>query len=93
MPPWKAEPGFGHFADERRLTDDQIKTIASWIDDGTPEGNVADLPPAPRFVAGWKLGEPDLIVKMDEPYPLEAEGPDVYRCFVIPLNGSSTMPC
>jgi mono/diheme cytochrome c family protein len=86
MPPWKAEPGFGHFADERRLTDDQFKTIARWIDDGTPEGDAADLPPAPKFVTGWKLGEPDLVVKMDEPYALEAEGPDVYRCFVIPLE-------
>ena len=86
MPPWKAEPGFGHFADDRRLTDEQVSTIVRWVEAGTPEGDPADLPPLPRFAAGWQLGEPDMVVKMDEPYNLVAEGEDVYRCFVIPLQ-------
>lgn len=86
MPPWKAEPGQGHFSDERRLSDAEIGTIVRWIENGTPEGDAADLPPAPQFVTGWKLGEPDMVVTMDEPYALEAEGADVYRCFVIPLK-------
>lgn len=86
MPPWKAEPGFGHFADERRLTDEQIATFARWVEEGATEGDAADLPPEPKFVAGWKLGEPDLVVKMAEPHALAAEGPDLYRCFVIPLK-------
>jgi mono/diheme cytochrome c family protein len=30
MPPWKPEPNFGHFKDERRLTDAQIKLISDW---------------------------------------------------------------
>lgn len=84
MPPWKVEPGSGHFADDRRLTDDQVALIARWVEDGAPEGDPADLPPLPRFAAGWQLGEPDMVVTMDEPYTLVAEGPDVYRCFVIP---------
>ena len=86
MPPWKAEPGSLHFADERRLTDDQIALISRWIKDGTPEGDPADLPSPPKFAAGWQLGEPDMVLKMAEPYTLVAEGPDVYRCFVIPLQ-------
>src|SRR6266571_1689212 len=32
MPPWKAEPGYGHFANERRLTDAQIAMIKDWAD-------------------------------------------------------------
>jgi mono/diheme cytochrome c family protein len=86
MPPWKPEPGSGHFAGERRLTDDEIAMIARWVQDGVPEGDPADLPPPPRFADGWQLGEPDMVVKMEEPYALAAEGPDVYRCFVIPLQ-------
>src|SRR5579864_9724724 len=35
MPPWKAEPGFGEFKDERRLTEQQIATINQWVEDGT----------------------------------------------------------
>src|SRR5215475_3446774 len=63
MPPWHAAHGFGDFADERRLTDDQIATIADWFDHGMPEGDRSKLPPLPKFADGWHLGTPDLIVK------------------------------
>ena len=86
MPPWKAETDFGHFADERRLGDEQVATIARWARQGAPEGDPADLPAAPAFAAGWQLGEPDRVVTMAEPYALAAEGRDEYRCFVIPLE-------
>src|SRR5215831_19260024 len=32
MPPWKAEHGFGEFANERRLSDQQIALIKAWAD-------------------------------------------------------------
>jgi mono/diheme cytochrome c family protein len=86
MPPWKAEPGFGEFHDERRLSDAEIALIARWADAGAPEGDPADLPAAPKFPDGWQLGTPDLVVKMAKPFTVPAAGRDVYRCFVIPLN-------
>jgi hypothetical protein len=86
MPPWKAEAGGLHFEDERRLTDDQISLIDQWVQDGTPEGDAADLPAPPKFVDGWQLGEPDMVLKMEEAYSLAAEGLDEYRCFVIPFE-------
>ncbi len=86
MPPWKAEPGAGHFADERRLPDAEVATIRQWADSGAVEGDAADLPAAPKFTSGWQLGEPDLVVKMPEPYTLTATGPDEYRCFVLPVQ-------
>lgn len=86
MPPWRAEPGSGHFADERRLSDEQVATIARWVDAGAPEGDPADRPDPPKFTQGWQLGEPDLVMTMPEPYELKAEGSDVYRGFVIPLK-------
>ena len=86
MPPWKAEPGAGHFADERRLTDGEIGLIRRWSESGASQGDPADLPPAPRFASGWQLGEPDMILKMAEPYTLTASGPDEYRCFVLPIR-------
>ena len=86
MPPWKAAPDFGDFIGIRHLSDDQIATIDAWLKAGKPEGNPADLPAAPTFSSGWELGEPDLIVKVPKPFTVPAEGRDVYRCFVIPLN-------
>ncbi len=86
MPPWKPEPNFGHFTGERRLSDDQIKTIAEWAANGAPQGNPDEIPALPKFPQGWTLGEPDQVVKMTVPFKLQAEGRDQYRAFVLPLN-------
>jgi tetratricopeptide (TPR) repeat protein len=84
MPPFLPEPGPVPFVNARRLTQEQIGLIAQWVADGAPEGSAADLPPQPAWTEGWQLGPPDLIVAMPTPYELAAEGPDVYRNFVLP---------
>jgi hypothetical protein len=86
MPPWKVGPGDYAFANERRLTTEQIRTIERWVADGALEGDPAKLPPLPPFTEGWQLGRPDLVVSMSEPFDVPAKGPDVYRSFVVPLN-------
>jgi mono/diheme cytochrome c family protein len=85
MPPWKAEPGYGDFRDVRRLTDEQIALIQQWASNGTPEGD-APVPAPPKFTDGWQLGQPDRTVTIPAKFSVPAGGPDVYRCFVIPLN-------
>lgn len=82
MPPWLPEPGYGDFEGARRLTDDEIATIRAWVDRDMPEGEAADLPPAPQFHEGWQVGTPDLILSMPDSYTLQASGPDVFRNFV-----------
>jgi Flp pilus assembly protein TadD len=90
MPPWPPAPGAGDFAGARRLTDAQIRALANWARNGTPEGNPADLPSAPHFAEGWQLGPPDLVLHMRQPYQLTAEGGDVFRNFVIPVPITET---
>ena len=91
MPPWKPEPGYGDaFIGARRLSDEQITTIQQWVEQGAIEGDPADLPPLPPFREGWRLGQPDLIVRMPEPYTVPADGPDVLRNFVIPIPTQET---
>jgi len=86
MPPWHAAHGYGEFADERRLTGEQIATIAAWVKNGMPEGDPAKLPAVPKFPDGWHLGTPDLVLQMPAGFELPASGPDVYRNFVIPTH-------
>lgn len=86
MPPWHATHGYGDFGDERRLTDQQIATIADWVQQGMPQGDPARMPTLPEFTEGWHLGQPDLILEMPVGYPLPASGPDVFRNFVIPTG-------
>jgi tetratricopeptide (TPR) repeat protein len=90
MPPWLPEPGYGEFAGNRRLTTNQIETIRAWVEQGMPEGNRENLPPAPGPADGWQLGEPDLIVTMPVPFTLPAGDADVFRNFVIPIPVSET---
>jgi hypothetical protein len=85
MPPWLPEQGVVRFADERRLSPEQLGLIQQWVTDGAPEGSPADLPPPPRWADGWQLGSPDLVVTVPETYTLAADGKDVYRNFVIPV--------
>src|ERR1044071_4758243 len=84
MPPWQPEHGYGEFEGERRLAPRQLALIQKWIEQGAPEGNPADLPPAPEFKNQWQLGEPDLVVQ-PAAYKLPGEGKDVYFNFVTPI--------
>ena len=86
MPPWHATHGYGEFADERRLTDDQIAAIAEWVKTGMPEGDPGRMPTLPSFPEGWHLGTPDLVLQMPTAFELPASGPDIYRNFVIPTH-------
>src|SRR3954452_10918517 len=87
MPPWKAEPGYGDFVDPRRLTDAQIALIKKWADEGAVEGTTP-RPPQPVFTSDWALGKPDQVIEMSEEFEVPAEGRDIYRCFVIPINNT-----
>lgn len=86
MPPWPPEPGYRRFENERRLSAEEKRVIREWIASGAAEGEANDLPPAPAFKEGWVLGKPDLVVTMPKSFALAAEGPDVYRNFVIPIH-------
>ena len=91
MPPWKPAPGYGHFKNERRLTDSQIELIARWADAGAPPGDLNAVPTPPEFHDGWALGEPDQVFEMPVEYEIGAEGEDEYRQFIIPTNFETDM--
>lgn len=69
MPPWRAAPGFGHFRDQRILSDREIEVLVAWARSGSAEGDASDLLPfEPPPPPGWRLGEPDLVLTMEEPF-------------------------
>lgn len=86
MPPWHADPGDVKFGNNRSLSPEQIKLLADWVTAGRPEGDPAETPPLPEFHEDWQIGKPDQIATMTEPFTIPAEGRDIYRNFVIPLN-------
>ncbi|MGA2136141.1 MAG: tetratricopeptide repeat protein [Bryobacteraceae bacterium] len=90
MPPWLPEADHGDFQEERRLSDEQIRAIEQWVRQGMPAGSPEDAPTLPRFVPGWQLGAPDLVLNAAAPYRLRADGPDEYWNFVLPLKVAAT---
>ena len=86
MPPWHADSRYGEFLNDRRLSPEDIETIATWVAQGAKEGNPEDLPPAPTFVRGWKMGKPDYVLAMSEPYTVEAHAPDSYVYVTFPTT-------
>src|SRR5262245_44783898 len=84
MPPWHANPQYGHFVNDARLSDADKKLIAKWIEAGAPEGDKADLPPPREFTVGWQIREPDQIVYMSEkPFDVPAKGEVRYQYFLV----------
>ncbi len=86
MPPWKPEPGFTRFLDESRLSEHQLALLDVWVKAGKPEGDPADLPATLEHVEGWRLGQPDLILSMQEVFSIPAKGSDIRQYFVIPTK-------
>jgi peroxiredoxin len=85
MPPWKLSQGIA-FHNERRLSDQEIKTLADWADGGTPAGDPKAAPPPRKFVDGWQLGVPDLILTPEDDFLVGPSGKDLFRCFVMPTK-------
>ncbi|MBI3837808.1 MAG: redoxin domain-containing protein [Planctomycetia bacterium] len=86
MPPWKPVAGHGDFKNRRVLADAEKDLIVRWVGQGCREGRREDLPEPRRFSDSWRLGTPDLVLMASEEYHVAADGPDVYRNFVLPVE-------
>lgn len=84
MPPWNANPAHGSFQNDPRLSESEIGLLKSWIADGMPAGDLADLPEPPKFVEGWKIGQPDEVIYMnDTAFSVPAQGTVDYQRFLV----------
>jgi hypothetical protein len=87
MPPWIPGPGTAHrFVGQRWLSDRELELLAQWVKEGCALGDKADMPPRSKFAEGWQLGVPDLVVRMQEPFSVPANGPDLLQNFVLPIE-------
>ena len=63
MPPWFADPQFGHFSNDRSLKQADIDTIVQWVDNGALQGDPNDAPPPVKWPENGWTTKPDLILK------------------------------
>ena len=87
MPPWLPDGPKGAFVDERLLAPEEIDTFARWAQAGAPAGDLAQAPAGPAAAPdGWRLGPPDLVVRMRQPFTIPAGPEDTYQVFPIPFS-------
>ena len=90
MPPWFADPAYGHFSNERRLSAPQIELLGAWADAGAPAGDEKDAPPSVEFTSGWNI-KPDVVFEMPKPFELPARGTINYKYVVVDTNTKEDM--
>jgi hypothetical protein len=85
MPPWFADPQFGHFSNDPTLSPEEIATLVAWANANTPDGNPHDAPPR-HWAEGWNIPQPDRIVTMPKPVTLPAQGDVDYTYEIVPTK-------
>lgn len=86
MPPWGLDPEIGEWANDPRLSDQELARLDAWLDAGMPRGNPADLPPPREFHEAWTIGEPDLVFELPEEVQIPADGVVDYQHFVTEMQ-------
>jgi cytochrome c553 len=85
MPPYHydTDVGIQKLKYDARLSDDDIRTIAQWVDAGTPQGDPAHMPPPVtwpdpgEFRLSATMGPPDLVIR-SKPYTVPEMGQDIW---------------
>jgi peroxiredoxin/mono/diheme cytochrome c family protein len=84
MPPWHASSEHGKFRNDPRLSDEDKQLIHRWVNAGAPEGDKKQLPEPRKFAEGWRIGKPDVIVKINEkPFKVPAKGTVGYQYILV----------
>jgi peroxiredoxin len=89
MPPWFADPRHGHFANDRSLAAADRDKVLSWIEQGCPEGDRKELPPAREYASDWTIGKPDVVFSMPREFKVPAQAPRggvPYQGFIVETN-------
>jgi mono/diheme cytochrome c family protein len=85
MPPWKADPHYVSFANERRLTAAEIQLISRWVESGGREGDKS-TPIVPAQTAGNLPLKPDLVLRPKQALQIKGDGNETFVIFKIPFE-------
>jgi hypothetical protein len=86
MPPWFADPQYGHFANDPSLSQAEIDTLVEWVNAGAMQGDPKDAPPSRDWPKGWRIGAPDVVLEMPKAFPIPAAGTISYQYLILPTH-------
>jgi hypothetical protein len=84
MPPWFADSHYGKWTNDRSLAKADIDTIDRWVAAGSPEGDAKDAPVPVKFLEGWNISQPDMILEMPADFHVQAKGTIEYQYILVP---------
>lgn len=93
MPPWFADPAYGHFSNDRSLSQQDIRTVVNWVDHGAPAGDRRDAPPLVHWTPGWSIGKPEIVLEMPVVFEVPKSGVLPYQYVILPTRSSTTPGC
>jgi hypothetical protein len=80
MPPWPASGAIGHFANDWRLTPEQIDVLRQWAESHAPGGDPRQAAPHARdFTEGWEMSAPDIVLTLPQEQKLAGSGSDLWK--------------
>src|SRR5258708_12340017 len=91
MPPWFADPKYGHFMNDRSLKQSEIDTLAKWADTGVAEGDAKDAPaPIDWPNGGWEI-QPEIVMDLP-PHDVPPKGVRDQELIPFPAPSQTTPP-
>src|SRR5256885_10131153 len=73
MPPWFADPNYGHFTNDRSLRQSEIDTLVKWADTGAVEGDPHAAPAPVQWPKdGWVV-QLEVVMELP-PHDVPAKG-------------------
>jgi hypothetical protein len=85
MPPWKADDHYAAFANNRSLSDEQIKKITEWVKDGAPKGDKPDYKIATLANTTYKR-KPDLTLQVKNAFKVPGDNKERFIVYKIPFE-------
>jgi len=86
MPPWFADPNYGHFSNDPSLSPGDIQTITAWVENGAPAGDPREAPAVREWPKGWNIRTPDRVIQMPKPVRIPAHGDVEYTYEIVPTG-------
>lgn len=90
MPPWKADNTYVHFANDRSLSDEEINTIAAWVDKKMPKGRGKDEAELFKQTSYHRL--PDLTLVAKDTFVQKGDNKERFSIFKIPFEIANGEP-
>jgi hypothetical protein len=90
MPPWNADEGYGEIKRAHTLTPKELDIILTWATGGNPRGSLDQKLPLVALKNEWKLGAPDLALKLPAEFTLAADKMEDTQEFTLAAGTADT---